>query len=86
MVFYAGVFVSIDIAYNVFEHQALASAEATKVAPSLRSIARRRSLVVLVSFMAAMLVAVIAPLASFGLICAALILHLRPDFRGFTNR
>lgn len=86
MVFYAGIFVGIDIAYNVFEHQVLASAEATKAPPPLRSSARRRSLVVLGSFIAAMLVAVIAPLVSFGLICAALILHLRPDFRGFTNR
>ena len=31
VVFYAGLFVCIDIAYNVFEHQVLAGADATQV-------------------------------------------------------
>jgi uncharacterized membrane protein len=81
MVFYAGLFVCIDIAYNVFEHQVLARAEAPQVSTRMRRLARRRSLVVLASFTTAMLVAFIAPLFGFGLICAALILHLRPDVR-----
>jgi uncharacterized membrane protein len=81
MVFYAGLFVCIDIAYNVFEHEVLARAEATRVSARIRRLARRRSLVVLASFTTAMLVALVAPLVGFGLICAALILHLRPDVR-----
>jgi uncharacterized membrane protein len=81
MVFYAGLFVCIDIAYNVFEHEVLARAEAPQVSTRMRRLARRRSLVVLASFTTAMLVAFIAPLFGFGLICAALILHLRPDVR-----
>jgi uncharacterized membrane protein len=82
VVFYAGLFVCIDIAYNVFEHQVLARADATQVSPRTLRMARRRSLVVLASFTTAMLVALVAPRLGFGLICGALILHLRPDVRG----
>src|SRR6266576_3959868 len=52
--FYAGLFVCIDIAYNVFERDVLAQADATQVSEHLRRVARRRSLVVLVSFAIAM--------------------------------
>jgi uncharacterized membrane protein len=83
VVFYAGLFVCIDLAYNVFEHQVLAGAETTRVSPHMRRVARRRSLIVLASFTAATIVAVFAPRVGFGLICAALILHLRPEARGF---
>ena len=79
VVSYAGMFVCIDIAYNVFEHGLLARADATQLSARTRRNARRRSLVVLASFTTAMLVAFVAPRVGFGLICAALILHLRPD-------
>lgn len=79
MVFYAGLFVCIDIAYNVFEHQVLAAAHVTQVSARMRRVARRRSLAVLVGFTAAALVAFVAPRIGFGLICAALVLHLKPD-------
>jgi TMEM175 potassium channel family protein len=81
VMFYAGLFVCIDIAYNVFEHEVLARAEAGELSARTRRLARRRSLIVLASFTAAMLVAFVAPLLGFGLICAALILHVRPDVR-----
>lgn len=81
VVFYAGLFVCVDIAYNVFEYQVFAGADGAQVSPGLRRMARRRSLVVLASFIIAMLVAFIAPRIGFALICAALILHLRPDAR-----
>jgi uncharacterized membrane protein len=61
VVFYAGLFVCIDIAYNVFEHEVLACADTTQVSPPMRTMARRRSLVVLAGFMSAMLVAIVAP-------------------------
>ena len=80
--FYAGLFVCIDIAYNVFEHEVLARADATQVSARMRRMARRRSLVVLASFTTAMLVAIVAPRLGFGLICGALILHLRPEAPG----
>ena len=80
--FYAGLFVCIDIAYNVFEREVFARTEATQLPERVRRMARRRSLVVLASFTIAMLVAFVTPLFAFGLICAALILHLRPDVSG----
>jgi uncharacterized membrane protein len=82
VVFYAGLFVCIDIAYNIFEHQVLARADAKEVSAHMRRTARRRSLLVLAGFTTAMLVALVAPRLGFGLICAALILHLRPDVSG----
>jgi len=82
VVFYAGLFVCVDIAYNVFEHQVLARANATQLSARIRRMARRRSLVALASFTTAMPVAFVAPRVAFGLICAALILHLRPDASG----
>src|SRR5207253_3746969 len=56
VVSYAGMFVCIDIAYNVFEHGLLARADATQLSARTRRNARRRSLVVLASFTTAMLV------------------------------
>ena len=77
--FYAGVFVCIDVAYNAFEHEVLTRADATQVSEDTRRVARRRSLGVLASFTTAMLVAFVAPRLGFGIICGALILHLRPE-------
>jgi uncharacterized membrane protein len=77
--FYAGLFVCVDTAYNIFEREVLARAETRHVSERVRRVARRRSLVVLAVFTTAMLVAFVAPGLGFALICAALILHLRPD-------
>ena len=82
VVFYAGLFVCIDIAYNVFEREILVRAHATLVSKRTRRMARWRSLVVLSMFATAMLVAFVAPRVGFGLICGALILHLRPEAPG----
>ena len=79
VIFYAGLFVCIDIAYNVFEREVLTRADAALVSERTRRMAKRRSLGVLASFTTAMLVAFVAPLLGFGLICGALILHLRPE-------
>ena len=79
MMFYAGLFVCIDIAYNIFERQILTRTDSAQVSPHTRRMARRRSIVVLASFAAATLVAFAAPRVAFGLICCALILHLRPE-------
>jgi uncharacterized membrane protein len=80
--FYAGLFVCVDIAYNVFKREVLACADATRVPERTRRLARRRSLVVLAIFTTVMLVAFVAPRVGFGLICGALILHLRPEVTG----
>jgi len=82
VMFYAALFVCVDIAYNVFEGEVLARAKAPHVPEHTRRMARRRSLVVLAIFTTAMLVAFVAPRFGFGLICGALILHLRPDAPG----
>jgi uncharacterized membrane protein len=82
VVLYAGLFVCIDIAYNVFEHRVFAQAHATQLSERTRRMARRRSLIVLAGFTTAMLVAIVAPRIGLGLICAALILHLRPEAPG----
>ena len=77
--FYAGLFVCIDIAYNVFEREVLAHADSAQISLKTRRTARRRSLIVLAGFAAATLVAFVAPLVAFALICCALILHVRPE-------
>ena len=82
MVFYAGLFVCIDVAYNVFERDVLARADAAHVPARTRRMARRRSLTVLGVFATAMLVAVVTPRLGFGLICAGLLLHVRPEAPG----
>ena len=82
VVFYAGLFVCVDLAYNVFEHEVLAHANAAQVSTRMRHIARRRSLVVLAGFTIAMLVAIVAQRLGFGVICAALLLHLQPEAPG----
>ena len=82
VVFYAGLFVCVDIAYNFFEGAVLAGGDAAHVPERTRRMARRRSLVVLAIFTTAMLVAFVAPRFGFGLICGALILHLRPEAPG----
>jgi uncharacterized membrane protein len=81
VVFYAGLFVGIDVAYNLFEHQVLAHADATRLAQHTRRLARRRSLVVLAIFTSAMLAAFVAPTVGFALICGGLVFHLRPEPR-----
>jgi len=77
--FYAGLFVCIDLAYNIFESHVLAGADETRISEQTRRMARRRSLLVLAIFVAAMLLAFAAPRLAFGLICGALFLHLRPE-------
>jgi uncharacterized membrane protein len=80
--FYAGLFVCVDIAYNVFEREVLREAHATALSDRVRRMARRRSLAVLAIFATATLVAFAAPRIAFGLVCAALILHLQPEVPG----
>jgi uncharacterized membrane protein len=76
---YAGLFVGIDIAYNFFEREVLTHADSADVSARMRVVARRRSLVVLAGFTIAGLVAFVAPRLAVGLICCALLLHLRPN-------
>jgi uncharacterized membrane protein len=81
MVFYGGLFVCIDIAYNFFEGDVLSTADAMALPGRTRHLARRRSLAVLAIFASATVIAAIAPRLGFALICGALMLHLRPGVR-----
>jgi uncharacterized membrane protein len=85
VVVYAGLFVGIDIAYNVFERHVLAGVDEKHIAARARRFARRRSLVVLAGFTVAMVVAFFAPRVGFGVICAALLLHVSPEVPGSTR-
>src|SRR5262249_3763752 len=67
VVCYAGLFVCVDIAYNVFEDAVHPRADHTQLSDRSRQTARRRSLAVLAIFTAAMLVAFVAPRVGFGL-------------------
>jgi uncharacterized membrane protein len=77
--FYAGLFVCIDVAYNIFEREVLSRADVTRVSELTRRTARRRSVAVLAIFVTATLVAFVAPRVAFCLVCGALLVHLRPE-------
>ncbi len=76
---YAALFVCADGLYNIFERQILEGA--TDIDDRGRRLARIRALLALVLFSSAVLGAVIQPWIGFGLVCAALVLHLQPDAR-----
>lgn len=82
---YAGLFVCTDGAYNQFERYILR--RATGVSEHARSLARRRSITALLLFATATVVAAFQPWLGFAFVCAALILHLKPDIgSGAANR
>jgi uncharacterized membrane protein len=79
---YAAIFVLVNLAFRFFEQMILAQARADRLCLRARRMARRRSLATLLMFAAAAVLAWPAPLAAFGLICAALFLYLRPEAPG----
>ena len=79
---YTALFACVDVAYNVFEREVLARAKGSHVPHRARRIARRRSLAVLAIFTSAVVVAFVAPRIAFGLVCGALLFHVRPDALG----
>lgn len=76
---YATIFVLVNIAYLVFEREALAQADPSAVPERTRRLAGRRSLAGLAIFAVAALTAPEVPLLGFALICCALVLYLRPE-------
>jgi uncharacterized membrane protein len=79
MAVYAAIFVLVDLAYLVFEREVLAQADAVAMPERSQRLARRRTLVALAIFVGATIAAPFIPWLGFGLICAALILYLRPE-------
>ncbi len=76
---YAAVFVCVNIAYLVFERQALAQADTTQMPRRARRLARWRSFATLSIFTSAIVVSVFAPRVGFALICTALLPYLTPQ-------
>lgn len=84
VIVYATLCVITDGAYNLFEDEVLRnSPEFSKTEYRAN---RRRSLIALALFAIAIPLAVVQPLAGFGFICLALVLHLRPDASGQRRR
>jgi uncharacterized membrane protein len=79
---YAAIFVYVNIAYLVFERQALGWAGRREIPERTRRLALIRSIATLSIFALAILVAAFAPRAGFALICCALIPYLRPELPG----
>ena len=77
VIVYTALFVSTASAFNVLEYQVVRSSPLVSE-PSRRR-ARRRSLLALLLFGMAILGAALRPWIGFALICAALLLHVRPD-------
>jgi uncharacterized membrane protein len=77
VVVYAGLFVVTDGAYNIFESGVLR--QSNEISERGRRHARRRSLLALTLFASAAVTAAFVPWGGFGLICVALVLHLKPD-------
>jgi len=76
---YAAIFVCVNIAYLVFERQALAQADTTQIPQRARRMAKYRSFATLSIFTSAMVVSAFAPRLGFALICTALLPYLTPQ-------
>jgi uncharacterized membrane protein len=83
---YAGLFVVVDLVYLVFERAVIRQADPDRFPAAAQRLARRRSLAAVLMFATAMLVAIALPWLGFGLICAALLLYLRPEAPGIGAR
>lgn len=79
---YAAIFVFINIAYRMFEKDALDQADPSEKTPRAKQMARKRSLGTMSMFVLAAVVALFVPVLGLALICGALILYLRPEAPG----
>ncbi|MGC1301198.1 MAG: TMEM175 family protein [Caulobacteraceae bacterium] len=82
VIFYALVFVCVDLAYLAFEHEVMVQADCSAVPEMAKAKAHRRSVLTLAIFGVAACAAVVAPLVGMGLICAALSLFIKPEMPG----
>jgi len=76
---YAGIFVVVDLAYLVFERAVIRQADSGDFPAEAQRRARRRSLTAVLMFAAAVPIAVALPWLAVALICAALVLYVRPE-------
>lgn len=78
---YAAVFVGVDFAYLVFQHEVITQADCSRMTPAARRQARRRALLTLAIFASAAPAALLAPWLGMVLICVALSFFVRPEVR-----
>ncbi|MBU3078771.1 DUF1211 domain-containing protein [Sphingomonas sp. XMGL2] len=79
---YAGLFVVVNLIFLAFEREVIRQADPSRFPPRAQRLAGRRSVTTVAIFVAATALAALAPGASFALICAALLLYLRPEAPG----
>jgi uncharacterized membrane protein len=83
---YAAIFVCVNVAYLVFERQALGQADRALLPERARRLAKWRSFATLSIFATATLVSLFAPRVGFALICCALLPYLTPEFSALSTR
>jgi uncharacterized membrane protein len=81
---YAAIFVYVNIAYLVFERQALGQADRALLPERARRLATWRSFTTLSIFAIATLVSLFAPRIGFALICCGLLPYLTPEAPGIS--
>jgi len=82
VLFYAGVFVMVNVAFLGYQQEASSQASDSVVSPTIRRITRVRALITLGIFVTAAFVAYWFPLVGFGLVCCVLLMYLRPQVPG----
>ena len=83
---YAGVFVLVNLTYLLLCWEAVDRSATHKVTPRVRSMMRMRSLVTLVVFAAAAVVALRYPIGGMAMICLCLIVYLSPGTPGIAGK
>ena len=82
VLFYAAVFVMVNIAFLGYQQEALSQATDNEVSPATRRITRVRALITLGIFATATCVAYWSPWFGFALVCCVLLIYLRPRVPG----
>ncbi len=82
VLFYAAVFVMVNIAFLGYQQEALSQASDSEVSPTIRRITQVRALITLGIFVTAAFVAYWFPLVGFGLVCCVLLIYLQPQVPG----
>ena len=82
VIFYATVFVLVNVAFLGYQQEALSQASTSEVSLRTRHLTWVRALVTLAIFLSAVCMAYWHPLAGFGLVCSVLLVYLRPQVPG----
>jgi uncharacterized membrane protein len=82
VLFYAAVFVMINIAFLGYQQEALSQATDSEVSPAIRRHTRMRALTTLGIFVTAACVAYWSPRSGFALVCCVLLIYLQPRVPG----